>query len=167
MIIEEKISPFCSQTEENSNSAGNSNDVSKSNASDEGSSSNEKEIVSSLNKQMLTVELKEDRKRVNAVRTQFYALNEQFERMLNFKPISRIQLWTLEFDVAATYQVFASIRMEERTYSLQDQIKQLEDQLDLKDYYDIKRPTVVFFSTLFILINRQLHLQAVESKRRD
>ena len=35
---------------------------------------------------------------------------------------------------------------------MDDQIKQLEIQLDLKDYYDIKRPTVVFFS----FVNKQL-----------
>ena len=35
---------------------------------------------------------------------------------------------------------------------MDEQIKQLEIQLDLKDYYDIKRPTVVFFS----LVNKQL-----------
>lgn len=32
---------------------------------------------------------------------------------------------------------------------LNDQIKQLENVLDLRDYYDIKRPTVVFFSSNF------------------
>lgn len=31
---------------------------------------------------------------------------------------------------------------------MEDQIKQLEAALDLKDYYDIKRPTVVYFQQL-------------------
>ncbi len=32
------------------------------------------------------------------------------------------------------------------THSFDEQVRQLEATLDLKDYYDIKRPTVVFFA---------------------
>lgn len=30
--------------------------------------------------------------------------------------------------------------------SLDEEVKAIESQLDLKDYYDIKRPSVVFFT---------------------
>ena len=43
----------------------------------------------------------------------------------------------------AAYKIFESFKVEEKIHSMDEQIKQLEAQLDLKDYYDIKRPTVV------------------------
>ena len=140
IIIEEKISPIQSHNDESSNSScngvNNINDISKSNASDEGSMSNDQNYQ------------KEDRKKVNQIRTQFYSLNEEFEQLLKFKPISSFNKWSLEFNLLSIYNIFSSIRLEERSVSLQDQIKQLETQLDLRDYYDIKRPTVVFFSNI-------------------
>jgi len=36
--------------------------------------------------------------------------------------------------------------IDDRLHSHEDKIRILELELDLKDYYDIKRPTVVFFS---------------------
>jgi hypothetical protein len=35
---------------------------------------------------------KEDKIKVNAVRTHFYALNEKFEQLLKFKPIRKLHL---------------------------------------------------------------------------
>ena len=49
-------------------------------------------------------------------------------------------------NMTATYNIFQSFNIEERIHSLDDQIKQLEVQLDLKDYYDIKRPTIALFN---------------------
>ena len=89
---------------------------------------------------------KEDRKKVAQIRNAFYQMNEKFERLLKFKPFSKIKLWTFEFNLMSTYNIFASMRIDQRTYSLEDQIKKIEQQLDLRDYYDIKRPTVIFFS---------------------
>ena len=37
------------------------------------------------------------------------------------------------------------MKLEETSLSMSDQIKELESKLDLKEYYEIKRPTVVFF----------------------
>jgi hypothetical protein len=37
------------------------------------------------------------------------------------------------------------LRIDDRIHSYEDKIRKLELELDLKDYYDIKRPTVVFF----------------------
>lgn len=50
-------------------------------------------------------------------------------------------------NMAATYNIFQSFKIEEIVESMEEKIKHLEVELDLKDYYDIKRPTVVFFST--------------------
>lgn len=41
---------------------------------------------------------------------------------------------------------------------MDDKIKQLEIQLDLKDYYEIKRPTV----TLFTYYNQQLKVTRID-----
>lgn len=51
-------------------------------------------------------------------------------------------------DMQQAYAIFQTVKLEEKSQSLNDQIKQLESVLDLRDYYDIKRPTVVFFSML-------------------
>ena len=40
--------------------------------------------------------------------------------------------------------------IEDRILSCEDKIRILELELDLKDYYDIKRPTVVFFNNVEI-----------------
>ena len=37
-------------------------------------------------------------------------------------------------------------KVKEEPESIDEQVKLLESQLDLKDYYDIKRPCAVFFS---------------------
>lgn len=52
----------------------------------------------------------------------------------------------------ASYNIFQSFKVEEKIHSMDEQIKLLENQLDLKDYFDIKRPTVVQFS----MVNNQL-----------
>ena len=38
------------------------------------------------------------------------------------------------------------IRMDEEQLSFDERIRNLELELDLKEYYDIKRPTIVFFT---------------------
>lgn len=49
---------------------------------------------------------KEDKLKVNAVRTQFYALNERFEQLLKFKPIRKLHLWHTEMNLESTYNIF-------------------------------------------------------------
>lgn len=45
----------------------------------------------------------------------------------------------------ASYNIFSAVKLEEKVKPLNEHLKELELQLDLRDYYDIKRPTVVFF----------------------
>ena len=47
-----------------------------------------------------------------------------------------------------SYKCLRSMVIEDRIHSCEDKIRILELELDLKDYYDIKRPTVVFFSNV-------------------
>lgn len=47
-----------------------------------------------------------------------------------------------------SYKCLQSMAIEDRIHSCEDKIRILELELDLKDYYDIKRPTVVFFSNV-------------------
>jgi hypothetical protein len=89
---------------------------------------------------------KEDRARLNSIRTLFYQLNERFEQLLKFKPIRKVNIWSTEMNLEAAYSMLGAFKLEEVTESFEDQVKAMEQQLDLKDYYDIKRPTVVFFS---------------------
>lgn len=49
-------------------------------------------------------------------------------------------------DTDAAYEMLKAFKVSEAVESLDEQVKQLESNLDLKDYYDIKRPTVVFFT---------------------
>jgi len=49
-------------------------------------------------------------------------------------------------NVDAAYEMFGAFKIEESTESFEDQIKTFEQQLDLKDYYDIKRPLALFFT---------------------
>lgn len=63
---------------------------------------------------------KEDMKKVNNVRTKFYALNEKFEHLLKFKPIKKLQLWHVEFNLASSYHIFQSLKIEEKFYSMAD-----------------------------------------------
>ena len=51
-----------------------------------------------------------------------------------------------ELDLEKVYKCLQSLLVEERTHSYEEKIRKMELELDLKDYYDIKRPTVVFFS---------------------
>ena len=88
----------------------------------------------------------EDKARISAARSHFYGLNERFEQLLKFKPLARVRLSQTELDLAAAQGVFAALRVEERVLSLADRLEALEERLDLKDYFEIKRPTVVFFS---------------------
>jgi len=89
---------------------------------------------------------KEDRSRLAGVRTLFYSLNERFEHLLKFKPIRKVNLWSVEMNVEVAQGVMDTFRLSEETESLDEQVKTLEHQLDLRDYYDIKRPCAVFFS---------------------
>ena len=89
---------------------------------------------------------KEDRARLNSVRTLFYQLNERFEQLLKYKPISQVNVWEAEMNLEAAHLMLSAFSVSERPESLTDQVKDLELQLDLKEYHDIKRPTVVFFT---------------------
>lgn len=80
------------------------------------------------------------------MRTIFYQLNERFEQLLKFKPIKQVETWTTELNMDAAYAMMDAFRIGEVTQSFEAQVKSLEIQLDLKDYFDIKRPTVVFFT---------------------
>jgi hypothetical protein len=53
---------------------------------------------------------------------------------------------TIDINLDISYQSLQSLAIEDRIYSMEDRISQMELELDLKDYYEIKRPTVVFFS---------------------
>ena len=53
---------------------------------------------------------------------------------------------TIDVNLDISYQSLQSLVIEDRIYSFEDKIRQMELDLDLKDYYEIKRPTVVFFS---------------------
>ena len=83
---------------------------------------------------------------MNNVRTIFYQLNERFEQLLKFKPIKKVETWTTELNMDAAYALMDVFKLDEVTQSFEEQIKTLDVQLDLKDYFDIKRPTVVFFT---------------------
>jgi hypothetical protein len=89
---------------------------------------------------------KEDREKLNSVRTIFYQLNERFEQLLKFRPLRKVETWTATMNVDAAYEVMKVFKLDELTQSFDEQVRALEAQLDLKDYYDIKRPTVVFFA---------------------
>lgn len=52
---------------------------------------------------------------------------------------------TIDINLDISYQFLQSLRLDDRIVSKEDNIRQMELELDLKDYYDIKRPTVVFF----------------------
>ena len=80
------------------------------------------------------------------VRTEFYKFNTHFEQILKFKPIRKIQLSSIDINLEKSYQSLQSLHIDDRIHSFEDRIRKLELELDLKDYYDIKRPTVVFFS---------------------
>ena len=88
---------------------------------------------------------KEDRRKVQNIRTRFYQLNERFEHILKFQPIRKLQMWQTEMNLDASYNIFSAVKLEEKVKPLNEHLKELELQLDLRDYYDIKRPTVVFF----------------------
>lgn len=49
-------------------------------------------------------------------------------------------------NVEAAQSLVDVFQLREEQESLDEQVKLLENQLDLKDYYDIKRPCAVFFS---------------------
>ena len=53
---------------------------------------------------------------------------------------------SIDINIENTYQSLQSLRIDDRIHSYEDKIRKLELELDLKDYYDIKRPTVVFFA---------------------
>jgi hypothetical protein len=63
---------------------------------------------------------KEDKHRVNTVRTSFYALNEKFEQLLKFKPIRKLHLWQTEMNMPASYNIFQSFKIEERIHSMDE-----------------------------------------------
>lgn len=79
------------------------------------------------------------------MRAQFYLLNEKFEGFLNLRPIKSINLQEVEFEKESVLRVLNSLRLEEKEEVLSEEIKQMEEEIDMREYYEIKRPTVVFF----------------------
>eukprot|EP00347_Sterkiella_histriomuscorum_P014492 403360670 len=88
----------------------------------------------------------EDKTRVNQVRNQFYSINQKFEQLLKFKSIQKINLWQTELNLEQTYNVFSTFKINEVQQSFEDEVRDFEAQLDLKDYYDVQRPQVVYLS---------------------
>jgi hypothetical protein len=46
----------------------------------------------------------------------------------------------------AAYEMMKTFKIDEEVESFDEHIKVFEQQLDLKDYYDIKRPIALFFT---------------------
>lgn len=80
--------------------------------SDSCSSSQKSEPLASTTTNIKKIEIgsqsleKEDKQRVNTVRTQFYALNEKFEQLLKFKPLLKVHLMQTEMHMPASYNIF-------------------------------------------------------------
>jgi hypothetical protein len=87
-----------------------------------------------------------DKLLLQGCRSEFYQFNNDFEQILKFKPIHKVHMSTIDINLEISYQSLQSLAIENRIYSMEDRISQMELELDLKDYYEIKRPTVVFFS---------------------
>jgi len=51
-------------------------------------------------------------------------------------------------DMAAAKEMFRTFKVTEFCESFEEQVKLLEHQLELKEYYDIKRPQAVIFSQM-------------------
>ncbi len=49
-------------------------------------------------------------------------------------------------NIDAAQSMMGAFKIDEEVESFEDQIKVFEQQLDLKDYYDIKRPIALFFT---------------------
>ena len=80
------------------------------------------------------------------IRTEFYRHNSLFEQVLKFKPVRRVHLTKVDVSLEQSYLMTQLIRVDEEQLSYDERIRSLELELDLKEYYDIKRPTIVFFS---------------------
>jgi hypothetical protein len=63
---------------------------------------------------------KEDKQRISNVRTQFYSLNEKFEKLLKFKPLLKIHLMQTEMHMPASYNIFQSFKLEEKIHSMDE-----------------------------------------------
>ncbi len=59
-----------------------------------------------------------------------------------------MQLWHTEMDVGAAREMLKAFKVTEESESFEEQVRQLEHQLELKEYYDIKRPQAIIFSQL-------------------
>ena len=81
------------------------------------------------------------------IRSEFYRYNSLFEQVLKFKPIRKVHMSRVEVCLEQSYESLQSIRVDEDLLSFDERIKDLEMELDLKEYYEIKRPTIVFFGT--------------------
>ncbi len=88
----------------------------------------------------------EDRNRLNQVRAVFYQLNERFEQLLKFKSFRSVNLYKTQMNLDAAYEMMKTFKIDEEVESFDEHIKVFEQQLDLKDYYDIKRPIALFFT---------------------
>lgn len=63
---------------------------------------------------------KEDRARLNNVRTIFYQLNERFEQLLKFKPIKKVETWSTELNMDAAFGLMDVFKLEEVTQTFED-----------------------------------------------
>ena len=66
---------------------------------------------------------KEDRDRLNTVRSLFYNLNERFEQLLKYKPIRSVNIWNTEMNVEAAYDMMKAFKLEESPESLDEQVR--------------------------------------------
>jgi hypothetical protein len=51
-------------------------------------------------------------------------------------------------DVGAAREMLKAFKVTEESESFEEQVRQLEHQLELKEYYDIKRPQAIIFSQI-------------------
>ena len=91
---------------------------------------------------------KDDKNRLTNVKSLFFQLNEKFEQLLKFKGLTSVQLWQTEMDTAGAREMLKTFKVSEYCESFEEQVKQLEHQLELKEYYDIKRPQAIIFSQM-------------------
>lgn len=65
---------------------------------------------------------------------------------MKFKPIRKVNLSKVELNLEKSYEAMTGINIDQSLLSFDTKIREMEQELDLKDYYDIKRPTIVYFS---------------------
>lgn len=68
----------------------------------------------------LFTQMKDDKKKVNAVRNAFYGLNEQFEQLLQFKAWAKIQHLKMQFDMEESFGIVRSLSLREEQEQLDE-----------------------------------------------